>query len=103
MAPRGRWTSSRAETRPARTAGGETGGDYNGKWLFINDKANARIAVIDLRDFETKQIVKNPVAINDHGGPFVTPDSDWVIQGGQYATPLGWEYAGIDSYESDYR
>ena len=54
----------------------ETGGDYDGQFVFINDKANARVAVIDLRDFETKQIVKNPIAINDHGGTFVTPDTE---------------------------
>ena len=81
----------------------ETGGEYDGKWLFINDKANARVAVIDLRDFETKQIVKNPVAINDHGGTFVTPDSEWVIEGAQYATPLGWKYAPVESYADVYR
>jgi nitrous-oxide reductase len=85
------------------TALSETGGDYDGEFVFINDKANARVAVIDLRDFETKQIVKNPVAINDHGGAMVTPDSDWVIEGGQYATPLGWEYAPISEYESEYK
>ncbi|MFQ5577828.1 MAG: hypothetical protein ACE5G8_12670 [Anaerolineae bacterium] len=50
----------------------ETNGDYDGQFLFINDKANARLAMIDLRDFETKQIVKNPVALNDHGGTMVT-------------------------------
>lgn len=81
----------------------ETDGDYDGQFLFINDKANARIAVIDLRDFETKQIVKNPIAINDHGGAMVTPNTEYIIEGGQYATPLGWKYAPIEEYEESYR
>src|SRR3990172_1450940 len=34
----------------------ETNGDYDGRWLFINDM-NGRIARIDLRDFKTKQIL----------------------------------------------
>jgi nitrous-oxide reductase len=73
----------------------ETAGDYDGQFLFINDKANARVAVIDLRDFETKQIVKNPIALNDHGGTMVTPDTEWIIEGGQYAAPLGAEYSSL--------
>lgn len=81
----------------------ETNGNYDGQYLFVNDKAHARIAVIDLKDFETKQIVKNPVAINDHGGAFVTPNTEWVIEGGQYATPTGWEYAPIEEYREKYR
>lgn len=81
----------------------ETNGEYNGDFLFINDKANARLAVIDLRDFETKQIIKNPNAINDHGGAFVTPNTEYVIEGPQYAAPIGWEYASLDEYEEKYR
>ena len=81
----------------------ETGGDYDGQFLFINDKANARVAVIDLRDFETKQIVKNPITLSDHGGTFVTPDTDWIVEGGQYAMPLGYAYSSIENYEADYR
>lgn len=81
----------------------ETDGEYNGEYLFINDKANARLAVIDLRDFETKQLIKNPNAINDHGGAFVTPNTEYVVEGPQYAAPIGWEYASLDDYESEYR
>ncbi len=81
----------------------ETDGEYDGQFLFINDKANARVAVIDLRDFEVKQIVKNPITLSDHGGTFVTPDTDWIVEGGQYGMPLGFEYSSIDNYEADYR
>ena len=81
----------------------ETNGDYDGEFLFINDKANARVAVIDLRDWETKQILKNPVSIVDHGGTMVTPNTEYVIEGGQYGNPLGWEYAPLEEYEAEYR
>jgi nitrous-oxide reductase len=81
----------------------ETNGEYDGQFLFINDKANARVAVIDLRDFDTKQIVKNPNAIVDHGGSFVTPNTDYVIEGPQYAAPIGWGYAPLDQYKDKYR
>ncbi|MEX2217558.1 MAG: Sec-dependent nitrous-oxide reductase [Phycisphaerales bacterium] len=81
----------------------ETAGDYDGQFLFIGDKGNARMAVIDLRDFETKQIVKNPLTISDHGAAFVTPDTDYVVEGGQYATVLGYGYATPDDYKKSYR
>ncbi len=81
----------------------ETAGDYDGQFVFINDKANARIAVIDLRDFETKQIVKNPISLSDHGGTMVTPNTDYIIEGGQYGHPLGWDYAPMDEYVEKYR
>ena len=81
----------------------ESQGDYDGKYLFINDKANGRVATIDLKDFETKQIIKNPVALNDHGATMVTPDTEYVIEGSQYAMPLGNEYAPISDYKSKYR
>ena len=66
----------------------ETNGQYDGQFLFINDKANPRIAVIDLRDFETKQIVVSPIFKSEHGGAFVTPNTDYVFQTAQYAAPL---------------
>lgn len=81
----------------------ETAGDYDGQFLFINDKASARVAVIDLRDFETKQIVKDPNLISNHGSTFVTPNTDYVIQASQYATPLGWDYAPLSEYKEKYR
>jgi nitrous-oxide reductase len=81
----------------------ETAGDYDGQFLFIGDKANARLGVIDLRDWETKQIVKNPLTISDHGAAFVTPNTEYVVEGGQYATVLGYGYAPPEKYKELYR
>ena len=81
----------------------ETGGDYDGSFVFIGDKANGRVAVVDLRDFETKQIVHNPAFLNDHGGTFVTPNTEYIIEGGQYGLPLGGDYAPLSDYQKTYR
>ena len=81
----------------------ETAGDYDGKFLFIGDKANARMAVIDLRDFATKQIVANPILESDHGAAFVTPNTEYVIESSQYPVPLGGEYQPIENYDETYR
>lgn len=81
----------------------ETNGEYDGEFLFINDKANGRIAVIDLRDFETEQIVKNPLLVNEHGGCFVTPNTEYVLETDQYSVPLGGVYAPITEYKEKYR
>jgi len=81
----------------------ETNGDYDGEYLFINDKAHARLAVISLKDFKTKQIVPNPIALSNHGGAFVTPNTEWVIEGGHYAAPLSGDYAPLSEYEEKYR
>ena len=61
----------------------ETNGDYDGQFLFINDKANPRLAVIDLHDFETKQIVVNPIFQNEHGGAFVSENTEYVMEAAQ--------------------
>jgi len=81
----------------------ETKGDYDGQFLFVNDKANARVAVVDLADFTTKQIVANPLAASDHGGAFVTPNTEYVIETSQYPAPLGREYAPLSQYKEKYR
>lgn len=70
----------------------ETNGDYNGKWAVINDKANPRIFVVDLRDWSLKQVVINPIFRSDHGGCFFTPNSEYVLEASQYPAPYDHKY-----------
>ena len=81
----------------------EKNGEYTGDYLFINDKANPRLAVIDLKTFETVQIVSNPVIKSEHGGAFVTPNSEYVLEASQYAAPLDRNYHPLEAFENAYR
>jgi nitrous-oxide reductase len=81
----------------------ETNGDYDGQYLFINDKANPRLAVIDLHDFETKQIVVNPIYQSQHGGAFVSENTEYVMEAAQYPAPLGGEFSPLERFNEDYR
>jgi nitrous-oxide reductase len=81
----------------------ETEGDYDGRYLFINDKANPRVAVIDLKDFETKQIVVNPLFRSEHGGAFVTPNTEYVMEATQYPAPYSGDFVPLSEFNDKYR
>jgi nitrous-oxide reductase len=82
----------------------ETAGDYDGRWLFVNDM-NGRIARIDLRDFKTKQIL-GPVAniSGNHSGAFVTPNSEYAMMGTRFSIPIPKGTAvPIEKYATEYK
>ncbi|MBT4292641.1 Sec-dependent nitrous-oxide reductase, partial [bacterium] len=81
----------------------ETDGEYDGQFIFINDKANPRIAVIDLHDFETKQIVVNPFFRSSHGGAFVTPNNEYIMEASQYAAPYKDDFVPLEDFNDEYR
>jgi nitrous-oxide reductase len=82
----------------------ETNGEYDGRWLFINDNANGRIARIDLRDFKTKQILKVPNISANHGSSFVSPNSEFVTMATRMSVPFPeGTYADVDQYAEKYK
>jgi len=81
----------------------ETKGDYDGRYVFLNDKANPRLALIDLHDFETKQIVVNPFFKSTHGGAFVTPNTEYVMNAAQYAAPFSNKFVPLEEFNEKYR
>lgn len=56
----------------------ETAGKYDGRWLYINDRAHGRIGMVDLGDFRAKQILQVPNLQTSHGGVFATPNTEYV-------------------------
>ncbi len=80
-----------------------TNGDYDGEWCFATDKSAGRVAVIDLRDFRTKQIVKTPNTISDHNG-FLTENTEYVVTSTFQPSPGGpGVYAPLEQYADRYR
>jgi len=83
----------------------ETNGDYDGRWLFVNDNANNRVARIDLRDFKVKQILGPiPNVSGYHGGSFVTPNTEYILAASRFSVPLPkGTYAPVEEYATRYK
>jgi nitrous-oxide reductase len=82
----------------------ETNGDYDGRWLFINEM-NGRVARIDLRDFKTKEIFgPAPNISGNHGSSFVTPNTEYTIMSSRFSIPIPkGTYAPIEKYATEYK
>ncbi len=85
-------------------AASKADGDYDGKWLFVNDNANNRIARIDLRDMKTKQILGPiPNTMGNHGSSMVTNNTEYLLVATRFSTPLAGGYEPLEQYASLYK
>jgi nitrous-oxide reductase len=80
----------------------ETDGDYDGRWLFINDMPNARIARIDLKDFTTREIFGPiPNLSAAHACPFPTPNTEYVFAASRFSIPIPYpSVAKVEDYKT---
>ena len=82
----------------------ETNGEYDGRFVYIQDRANGRMAMVDLRDFRAKQIVAVPNIQTSHGGMFVTPNSEYVHVSSKFPEPWpSGSYADLTEYQEKFR
>lgn len=82
----------------------ETEGGYDGRYLYIQDRANGRLGFVDLRDFKAKQIVDIPNIQTSHGGAFVTPNTEYVHVSSKTPKPqTETGYAPLEEYAEHYR
>ncbi|MFB6069005.1 MAG: TAT-dependent nitrous-oxide reductase [Halobacterium sp.] len=83
----------------------ETDGDYDGKYLWINDKANGRMARVNLKYFETDAITDIPNMQACHGTAVQSPDTKYVYGVGEFRTPEsndGSDVNNADKYWSTF-
>ena len=84
-------------------AASKTNGDYDGRWLFVNDNANNRIARIDLRDLKTHQILGPiPNTMGNHGSSMVTDNTEYALVATRFSVPLGSQYEPLEDYATKY-
>jgi nitrous-oxide reductase len=82
----------------------ETDGNFDGRWLFINDMPHARIARIDLKDFTTREIYGPiPNISAAHACPYPTPNTEYVFAASRFSAPVPTnKVAKVENYAKDF-
>src|SRR6476646_3131505 len=78
----------------------QTDGRYDGHWLWINDKANDRVAKIDLRTFEVAEIGMVPNIQGAHGLAAYLPTCKYVFVNGELETDAVGNSTDPNKYRS---
>ncbi|MBI2416724.1 MAG: Sec-dependent nitrous-oxide reductase [Ignavibacteriales bacterium] len=81
----------------------QTDGMADGRWLFINGNNTPRIARLDLKDFETAEIIEIPNSGGNHGSPFVTENSEYVVAATRFSVPIPNADVEIKSYAKNFK
>ena len=64
-------------------------GTYDGKWLFVNDKANNRLARIRIDTLEVDRTLNIPHTQGTHGVfPQRAPTTEWVVLNSEFRSPF---------------
>lgn len=83
----------------------ETDAMYDGRWLFINANNTPRIARVDLKTFQTAEIIELPNAAGNHASPFITSNTEYLVAGTRFSVPADYENGdvSISDYKKDFR
>ncbi len=80
-----------------------TKGVPDGRWLFINANNTCRVARIDLKSFETAEIIEIPNSGGNHGSPFVTENNEYVVASTRFSVPIPEKDVPISSYKENFK
>ncbi|MFC5269787.1 Sec-dependent nitrous-oxide reductase [Adhaeribacter terreus] len=63
-------------------------GMTDGRWLFVNGNNTPRIARVDLKTFETAEIIEIPNSAGNHCSPYPTNNNEYVVAGTRFSVPV---------------
>ncbi len=75
----------------------------DGRWLFINGNNTPRVARLSLKTFETEEIIQIPNSAGNHGSPFVTQNTEYVIASTRFSVPIPQGDVAISSYKENFK
>ncbi len=81
----------------------QTNGEVDGRYVFINGNNTPRIAKIDLETFETTEIIEIPNCGGNHGSPFTTENTEYVIAATRFSVPIPQRDVPIETYKENFK
>ncbi|MBC9798313.1 Sec-dependent nitrous-oxide reductase [Sinomicrobium sp. FJxs] len=81
----------------------QTDGKLDGRWIFVNGNNTPRIARIDLKTFETDEIIEVPNSAGNHSSSFVTENTEYVVAGTRFSVPVPQKDISIKEYRGNFK
>ena len=81
----------------------QTNGVADGRWIFINGNNTPRVARVDLTKFETEEIIEIPNSAGNHGSPFLTENTEYVVASTRFSVPIPQRDMSIEEYKGNFK
>lgn len=81
----------------------QTNGIPDGEFVFINGNNTPRIAKVDLRSFETTEIIEIPNSGGNHPSPYLTENTEYVVAGTRFSVPITEKDAQLNEYKDKFQ
>ena len=85
------------------TALSQTNGEDDGRWIFVNANNTPRVARVDLKNFETSEILQIPNSGGNHGSPFLTSNTEYVVASTRFSLPIPQADVPISDFKKSFK